>query len=383
MGKLRFLLLSASSGAGHVRAAEALQRACAELPGVEAEHVDSLNYTTRLFRQLYSRAYLELVDHAPEVLGWLYDHFDRPWAHMRRRLALDRLNTVRFVRLLERFQPDVCLSTHFLPAEIVSWLIAKKRLRTRHAVVVTDMDVHAMWLCRNFDYYFVAREETRQHLLALGLPPEKVVVSGIPIDPVFARPKDRAAMRSKHGLAADRPVLLVSVGGFGVGPAEKVVDRLLALERPAQVAAIAGRNERLKKSLEALGGRRPASPVRLTVTGFTTEMDEWMAAADLLVGKAGGLTCSEALARALPMVIINPIPGQEERNSDYLLENGAALKCNNLPALPYKIASLLENPARLEQMRAAARALAHPEAARAIVGRMAALAARPSSGAAR
>ncbi len=374
MGKLRFLLLSASSGAGHVRAAEALQRACAELPGVEAEHVDSLKYTTRLFRQLYSRAYLELVDHAPELLGWLYDHFDRPWANMRRRLALDRLNTRKFALLIERFQPDACLSTHFLPAEIVSWLIAKKRLRTRHAVVVTDVDVHAMWLCRNFDYYFVAREETRQHLMALGFPPEKVVVSGIPIDPVFAQPKDRAAVRQKHGLAAGLPVLLVSAGGFGVGPAEKVVDRLLALERPAQAVAIAGRNERLKKSLEALAARRPASPVRLVVTGFTTEMDEWMAAADLLIGKAGGLTSSEALARGLPMMIINPIPGQEERNSDYLLEGGAAVKCNNLPALPYKIASLLDNPVRLDLMRAACGLLAHPHAAREIVRRMVALA---------
>ncbi len=379
MAAIRILLLSASSGAGHLRAADALLRACAELPGVQAEHVDALKYTTRLFRELYSRAYLELVDRAPELMGWLYDHFDRPWANMRRRLALDRLNTVRFVRLLERFQPDACLSTHFLPAEIVSWLIAKKRLRTRHAVVVTDTDVHALWLCRHFEYYFVAREETRQHLLALGFPPEKVVVSGIPIDPVFARPKDRAEMRKKHRLAADLPVLLVSAGGFGVGPAEKVVDRLLALERPAQVVAIAGRNEQLKKSIEALGRRHSASPVRLTVIGFTTEMDEWMAAADLLVGKAGGLTTSEALARGLPMVLINPIPGQEERNSDYLLENGVAVKCNNLPALPYKIRSLLDNPARLEQMRAAARALAHPDAAREIVRRMAGAVARQPS----
>lgn len=379
MAAIRILLLSASSGAGHLRAADALLRACAELPGVQAEHVDSLKYTTRLFRELYSRAYLELVDRAPDLMGWLYDHFDRPWANMRRRLALDRLNTVRFVRLLERFQPDACLSTHFLPAEIVSWLIAKKRLRTRHAVVVTDTDVHALWLCRHFEYYFVAREETRQHLLALGFPPEKVVASGIPIDPVFARPKDREEMRKKHRLAADLPALLVSAGGFGVGPAEKVVDRLLALERPAQVVAIAGRNEQLKKSIEALGRRHSASRVRLTVIGFTTEMDEWMAAADLLIGKAGGLTTSEALARALPMVVINPIPGQEERNSDYLLENGVAVKCNNLPALPYKISSLLDNPARLEQMRAAARALARPDAAREIVRRMAGAVARPPS----
>ncbi len=353
-----------------MRAAEALLRAGADLPGVEAEHVDSLKHTTSLFRHAYSQIYLELVERAPEVLGWLYEHTDRPWRNTRRRLALDRLNTTGFVRLLEKFQPDACVSTHFLPAEIVSWLIAKKRLRTRHSVVVTDIDVHAMWLCRNFDFYFVAREETRQHLLALGFAPEKVVVSGIPIDPLFAQPKDRGEMRRKHGLSAEGPVLLVSAGGFGMGSAERIVDRLLALPCPAQVVAIAGRNEKLQRSLSALGARS-ASPVRLTVTGYTTEMDEWMAAADLLIGKAGGLTTSEALARALPMVIINPIPGQEQRNSDYLLENGAAVKCNNLPALPFKIASLLESPARLERMRAATRSLAHPRAARDIMARVA------------
>ena len=377
----KVLLLSASSGAGHVRAADALHRAAADFPGVEAEHVDALKYTSRLFRELYSRAYLELVDHAPEVLGWLYDHTDHPWRNMRRRLAIDRLNAGRFIRLIEHHQPDICISTHFLPAEIVSWLCLKKKLCARHAVVVTDVDVHAMWLCRSYDYYFVAREETRQHLMALGFPAEKVVPSGIPIDPRFAEPLDRATARRKHGLDPDRPVLLVSAGGFGMAAAERIVDRLLALAIPAQVVAISGKNEKLKHALEARGARNRVGAVRLHVVGYTTEMDEWMAAADLLVGKAGGLTTSEALARELPMVIINPIPGQEQRNSDHLLEAGAAIKGNNLPALPYKIGALLGDTRRLESMRSAARRLARPHAAHDILSRV--LAQTPPQGAGR
>jgi processive 1,2-diacylglycerol beta-glucosyltransferase len=366
LGKV--LILSASAGAGHVRAAQALERAFADLGAArEVRHVDALQFTNKVFRTLYSKTYLDLVDRAPDVLGWLYDWLDTPWEKERRRLAWDKLNSVRFVRMLERYQPDLVLCTHFLPAEIISWLKAKARLGCAQAIVVTDFDVHAMWLCHHFEQYFVAIEETREHLVRLGIPANKVTVSGIPIDPVFAERKDKGAIRPKYGLAPDRTTVLVSAGGFGVGPIEHLVTSLLGLHHPAQVVVICGRNEELKHRLDTVATERPAGGNALVPVGCTTEMDEYMTAADVMVGKPGGLTTSEALAKELLLVIVNPIPGQEERNSDHLLEQGAALRCNNLPVLGYKIDRLLDDPARMAAMRAAATRLAHPDAARDVV----------------
>jgi len=365
----RVLLLSASSGAGHMRAAQALERAVIELGAArEVRHVDTLEYTTKVFRNLYSRAYIDMVNKAPDVLGWLYDQMDKPWKNERRRLAFDKLNTRPFVRFLKDYRPDITICTHFLPAEIISWLKAKRRLDTRQAIVVTDFDVHAMWLVHHFERYFVALEETRAHLEKLGIPAAKITASGIPIDPVFARPKDKTEMRRKHGLLEDVPAILISAGGFGVGRVAQIVDSLMELKHPAQVIAICGRNPDLQKTIERQAARTSTpGNVSIKAIGFTTEIDEYMAASDILLGKPGGLTSSEALARGLAFVIVNPIPGQEERNADHLLEQGAAIRCNNLPVLAYKIDCLFDDPSRLERMHVAARGMARSGAAYDIV----------------
>jgi processive 1,2-diacylglycerol beta-glucosyltransferase len=362
----RVLVLSASGGAGHVRAAQAIERALIATGRVrDVRHVDVFQYTNKLYRRVYAQGYLDLVNHAPEVLGWLYDYFDVPGKHERFRLALDKLNTTRFIRFLEREPPDWAVSTHFLPAQLVAWLRSKGRLATRQAIVVTDFDVQGMWLTRHVDRYFVAREEARAHLEGLGVPPAAITISGIPIDPAFAEPKDGDVMRARHGLAPDRTTVLVSAGGFGVGPVEALVHHLLELRHPAQLVVICGRSDELKGRLDTVVAARPPdrNPV-LHVVGYTTEMDEYMAAADLLVGKPGGLTSSEALARGLALVIVHPIPGQEERNADHLIEAGVAIRGNNLPALAWKIDRLLADPARMNAMRANARRIARPQAAR-------------------
>ncbi len=368
----KVLILSASAGAGHMRAADAVERAF-RLTGAAAEvrHVDTLQHTNKLFRHLYSKAYIDLVNKSPELLGWFYDHLDKPWKNERRRLALDKLNTRPFVKMLQEYEPGITVCTHFLPAEIISWLRAKGRVAFRQAVVVTDFDVHAMWLCRHYEQYFVALDETRVHLATLGVPPGKIRVSGIPIDPVFAQPKGKREMRLKHGLRPDVTTILVSAGGFGVGPVEHMLESLAGLRHPAQVVALCGRNAELKSSLESLSSRLPpAHHVNINPVGFTTEMDEYMSAADILLGKPGGLTTSEALAKGLVFVIVNPIPGQEERNSDHLLENGVAIRCNNLPVLAYKLDRLLDDPARFASMQTGARRLARPDAARDIVKKL-------------
>src|SRR5271166_1940135 len=366
----RVLLLSASSGAGHVRAAQALEKAFAARGDCNVEHIDTIEYVSKLFQRVYEKAYISMVRRAPELMGVLYDRLDQPWHHPRRRLAMDRLSTGPMIRMLKCVQPDLCVATHFLAAEIVAWLIAKRKLRAHNAIVVTDYDVHAMWLCRTVDRYYVAIDEAAEYLAHIGVPREKVRVTGIPIDPVFEVPVGRSEARRKLGLSVDSRVLLISAGGYGVGLVEQLVNGLLALGRPWQLVAIAGKGEKLRARLEQLSksaGKLADGGHRLVAVGFTKEMDQYMAAADALIGKSGGLTTSEALARGLPMILIEPIPGQEERNADHLLEAGVAIRCNNLPAAAWKIGTLMDNPEKLKAMSIAAGKMARPDAARTIV----------------
>ncbi len=368
----KVLILSAAVGAGHLRAAEALEKAFKQLNAAEeVKNIDVLNYTNPLFRRLYGKAYLDMVNTMPEVLGWLYDSFDKPWENERRRLALDRLNTQPLINLLKTEKPDLAVCTHFLPSEIISWLKEKRKIDFPQAIVVTDFDAHAMWLCHNYEQYFVALAETKVHLSKIGIPADKITVTGIPIDPLFAEIKDPAAMREKYGLEKDKLTILVSAGGFGVGNIEYLLQALSDLQTPSQIVAICGRNEELCAKLEKLS-REKLNNERVTFKpiGFTKEMDEYMSAADLIVGKPGGLTTSEAMAKGLIFVVVNPIPGQEERNSDHLLEQGCAIKCNNLPVLAYKIDELVKDQARFETMKANVRKFARPHASREIVEKL-------------
>jgi processive 1,2-diacylglycerol beta-glucosyltransferase len=240
--------------------------------------------------------------------------------------------------------------------------------------VVTDFDVHAFWLCRHVEHYFVALEETKVHLEQIGVAVDRVTVSGIPIDPVFGEQKDKRQMRRAHGLEEDLPTILVSAGGFGLGPVEKLTQALMRMRSEAQVIVICGRNKELKDRVKELIRRDAGGcAVRFQCVGFTDEMDSYMAASDLVLGKTGGLTTSEALAKGLGFVIVDPIPGQEQRNADHLLEEGAAIKCNNWPVLAYKIDKLLGEPERLGRMQANSRRLGRPGAAMDIVEKLASL----------
>ena len=367
----KVLILSVSAGTGHTRAAEALEKVFRQQPDVgEIRHVDALRFTNKLFRDFYSKLYIQLVNKAPTILGFVYRNSDEPWKTDRMRLMLDRLNTGALERFIARFKPDITVCTHFLPAEIISYLIGKDKLNAQLSIVVTDLDVHAMWLCRRFHRYFVALEESKIHLQVLGLPGDNITVSGIPIDPVFAQPhEDRATLRARAGFDEFRPLFLVSGGALGVSPAAGVLDAMSRLRRPAQAIVVCGKNIELQADLEKQAGEIQANVpgLNIRVIGYTNEMHRWMQMADLFIGKPGGLTTAECLACGLPMVIVAPIPGQEERNSDHLLEKGVAIKCNEFTTLAYKIDALLDDPARLQAMRDKANFYARPHAAETIV----------------
>jgi processive 1,2-diacylglycerol beta-glucosyltransferase len=210
------------------------------------------------------------------------------------------------------------------------------------------------------DAYTTATEEGAAYLASFGVDPAKITATGIPIHPVFSREKGRNECLSKHGLKGDRPIVLQLAGGFGVGPIERLYCGIMELKQPLQVVAVCGKNEKVRKQLEQVD---VPPRHRSKVIGFTTEIDELMCVADVVVSKPGGLTTSEVLARGAAMAIVNPIPGQESRNSDYLLEQGAAIKINNLAILPMKLARLLGDGKRLETLKENARRIARPQAA--------------------
>jgi len=367
------LILTASAGAGHLMAAQAVREALrTRLPQSSIEVLDVLQATSAFFRALYAKGYLGLVRHAPSAMGMLYEATDRPNRHARDALrrGFQNLNARRTAEYLRSRRPRLIVNTHFLPAEIVGCLRRCGRLRCPQATVTTDFETHRLWVQPPTERYYTATAEGKAYLETWGVDPASVVVSGIPVRAAFNAPLDRAAFRRQQGLDCGRPLVLLLCGGFGVGPAETLLAELLAIGEDAQAAAIVGRNPALYRRLQAQAAR---SHRAVRVIGYTDQMHAWMQAADLVVTKPGGLTAAEALVCGLPTVIVSPIPGQESRNSDYLLEHGAAIKVNNLRLLRYRVGRLLAERPRLEALRAAALSIARPCAAKYIADDLLAL----------
>jgi processive 1,2-diacylglycerol beta-glucosyltransferase len=364
---LRVLILSASTGSGHLRAAEAVRRAlCSLCPAAYVRHADALSLATRTFRRCYGGMYLNFIDSHPLVLKYFYTCMDEPrpvgtvngWDRLR--LLLQRLSLRPLLSLVCSAPWDLIVNTHFLPGELVGCLRRRRRIVTPQVMVTTDFETHRLWITEPCEHYFTATEEGALYLQRMGIPAGRTSALGIPVDPAFAEAKGRGECLARHGLRGDRPVILQMAGGNGVGPIVRLSRALLEVEVPIDLIVVTGRNAAAKGRLAALPA--PARH-RVKVLGFTRRIDELMRAADLVVTKPGGLTVSEALAAGRPLAIVDPVPGQEERNSDYLLENGAAVKCNHFLTLARKVNNLLCDPARLDGLRANARRLGRPNAA--------------------
>jgi processive 1,2-diacylglycerol beta-glucosyltransferase len=360
MGK-RVLILSASVGSGHVKAADALARVMRGRSDVEEVlSDDSLDHTNVLHKQFYSTLYKKLSSMLPEFLGWWYETSDDPWVADKGRLLIDLPQALPLINLVKEFRPDVILCTHFMPAGVISWLIANGKLDARLGVVITDFHFHAFWITRAFNWYFVAQEDDKIHMEALGLPADRIEVTGIPVESEFGAPVDVNAVLERHGLQPGRPTILVAGGALGMSPATAVMRQLLQLERDFQAIIVCGKNEEMQNEIVELLKDRPAD---FRVLGYTKDMPDFMSIATILLSKPGGMTTAEAVACGLPMMILDPIGGQEERNADVLLEAGAAVKCTEVTLVAHKLRRLLDDPERLRQMSQNARNLGRPNAA--------------------
>lgn len=354
----KILILSASVGAGHVRAAEALKEAFASLdPEGEVVAVDFLRYFNWYFGRMVEEAYYAATKHIPRVYKLLYELNDNPSAMRMKRLQ-GKMGLTKLNQLLEEIKPDAIVSTHFFPAGVASHI--KEPGHLVRTVVLTDYVPHPFWLYPDVDAYFVAHHGMKDYLAATGIPQELAYVTGIPIKQNFTKNYDVAALKRKNEIDPALPLVLVTSGGHGVGPFTQIIKAMGRISVPFQMVIIVGQNPALEGKMKRL---TQSYPIPAKVFGFVNNMDEWMAMADVLVSKAGGLTVSEAMASGLPMLIVRPTPGQETGNTEYLLENGAAYYIKHLNELTRVMEHFLRDPQERQEMQAAARSIAKPLAA--------------------
>jgi processive 1,2-diacylglycerol beta-glucosyltransferase len=226
------------------------------VPNAFVKNLDVLELTNKTFRRLYGQAYLDLVDRAPHVLGYLYDLLDRPRSQSQRsdslRVLVERLNLRNVLTLLQNEPWDIIINTHFLPAEIIASLRRDEKINTPHLTVTTDYETHRLWVTKPCDHYCTATEEGAAYLEHWGVNGRDITVTGIPIHPAFNEPKDRARCLLSQGLVGDRIIVLQLAGGFGVGPVENIYRALLEIGVPLEIVSVTGRNDQMKKELQKI-----------------------------------------------------------------------------------------------------------------------------------
>jgi processive 1,2-diacylglycerol beta-glucosyltransferase len=364
----KILIAYATAGIGHKKAAIAIKKAFDEAgpKDTEVKIIDALDYATPFFKKSYLDTYLLAINKLSTIWGTMYYITDNPIVNIFIK-PLRKINNRFYAGKLRAFlleeQPDVMISTHFFLPEAIYDLKDSGKLKSKILTVVTDYRLHSWWVADCIDMYAVASDEARKDLLKWGVPGSKIRVMGIPVEPVFSRRQDKAAIRAKYGLKDDIFTALIMSGGFGVGPIEGIVRAVDGISKPAQAVVICGHNEELVKQMEAL---KPSLKIDLKVLGFVDNVYDFMEVSDVLISKAGGITVTEAMAKELPVIIIKPIPGQETRNSDFFTSHGAAIRVNDVSEIKGVLDNLTgtvrEGDCPLTRMKASIQKIRKPTA---------------------
>jgi processive 1,2-diacylglycerol beta-glucosyltransferase len=369
----RVLILTASYGSGHTAAARCLARAFER----ERCAVTVVDHFRELVSPLFERAsralYYAILRRAP--LLWSIGYALGDWMASDSPLALGvtRMGARRLAALLETLSPDAVVTVHATPAIAMSTLVAERRRTPPHTSVVTDFVAHNQWIARHIDCYCVAADEVKHEFIARGIPANRLVVTGMPVRADFAEPVDPAAARAALGLSDRAPVVLAMAGSHGsLGRLPDVVRALDALERPLQGLVVAGHDARLQQTLERL-----TDGTRVRTLGYVEDVRRLMAAADLLVTKAGGLTLAEAMAAELPVLAYGSLPGQERRNERFAARKGIGLVARSYLELVHLLDRALADPDLLDRLRARTRGVRRPDATQRVVAAVLAQLERP------
>lgn len=362
----RVLILHALLGSGHRSAAEALAAAMAGREGVDVRVEDALEHLLPLARPLWMEAYRRISEGAPSIYRAFYDASDAADAGSAaasnlRAGWLSRIFLARIDRLIADYRPDAVVCTMQFPLQLMSHMRHTGALRAPLYVVVTDFVPHGSWVAAGVAAYFVPSGLTAAGFARKGVPRELLHVTGTPVRPEAAAPKCRAEVRQRRGIPLDKPLITLFGGGLNPRVVRSVAEQILGAGTPCSLAVVAGRNRGLEA---ALAGLASTPAVTLLRHGAIDFVDDLLVASDLLIGKSGGMTTSEALARGVPMVLIDPIPGQEEWNADFVVGAGAGVQLGTPEAAAPVALDLLQDPARLALMRAQALRAGRPHAAR-------------------
>ncbi len=346
---------------GHHKASVAIEKAIKSInSGVQLLNINSFNYTNPILEKIISKTYLGIIKTTPEVWEYLYDNPKVVKNTSRLRDLIHRYNSAKLNSLLDDFKPDVVVCTQAFPCGMVADFKRTHNLSTPLVGVLTDYLPHSYWIYDSVDRYVVQAEVARRRLIDSGVSPDKIETLGIPIGIEFRDRLDKGRIAERLGIDKSIPVVLIMGGGTGFGPIRRIVKVLDRVECQFQMVVIAGSNRRLLRWTEK---RKSRSKKKLIPFGYVDNVHELMELANLVITKPGGLTTAEALAKGLPMIIVNPIPGQEANNSRLLLSEGIAVKGEDAEEVSILTERLLSNPVKLLQMREAAKRHARPSAA--------------------
>lgn len=357
----RILFLYLTKHSGHYAAAVAIDEAVRRLNGhVDTMLLDSFSHTNPVLSKVTLRAYLAALKAAPEIWEWMYDNPEFKERTAKIRELLNRGSSKKLQRLLVDFQPDAVVCTQaFACGVIASWKRAMGIDSPALVGVLTDFVAHRYWAHEKVDLYVVPNDETKQTLISQGVPPERIEADGIPVDEKFLKPVDKMAVLKVLGLKPDLPKVLVMGGSLGLGPMKSVIRKLDKLPQPFDIIAVTGKNEELKDRLSRKGRKLRH---HTTIFGFVENVCELMDIAEMVVTKPGGITTAEALVKQLPMIIINPIPGQEAKNTEFLLSRDVAVQAEDASDVMLYVDEFFRNPEKLRRMREAAKILGRPYA---------------------
>lgn len=360
---MKILVFHASAGQGHKKAAEVAGKALLAHgnDSLDIEVLDALDFMPAFSKKNYLNFYYYCVKYIPKLWGWFYDFTDRPdvYAVIRPiRRFYNHLISQRLVEKIMRDPPDLIVSTHFFASEVAAHLKATRDLKSRLITVITDFMPHTFWINAITDAYWVMAEDTKKDLIKRGVQEAMIFAKGIPVEKVFQKQDKKNEMLAKHGLGPGRFTILLTSGSFGFAAYEAVLKELALFSDKIQAFVVCGNNEFAKRQLEAQSFSYPVK-----VFGFVNFMHELMEASDLMIAKSGGLTSSEGLAKGIPMVVTQPIPGQETRNVDFLKFHEAAFFIQSPEQVRLIVDNILKHPALLESKRLAIARIAKPEAA--------------------
>jgi len=356
----RILILHATVGTGHKTAALALEKAF-KMRGVEKVWVqDTLDYGSGVFRKMYADLYIELSERTPELWGFAYRESNREQNRFERELRqlYSRIGVYKFDDL-RTLRPDAVICTHFLPIDAAMNSLAPSGPRSPVYCVVTDFVGHPFWAHRDIAGTFVGNEMARDMLVSHGVQADKIAVTGIPVDPDIAMAKDVAAIRRERTIS-DGTVITLIGSAIDDDKVSHMVTGMLEREIAGSLYVVAGRNQTLQDNLRGLQG---SAKLNLSVLGFIDYLDDLIAASDLVISKSGGLITSEVMARGTPLLVVEPIRGQEEFNADYVVTAGVGLQARVIDSVPYMVESLIKDPSRLAHMRENALRTGRPRAA--------------------